>query len=189
MCLLSVDGMPDPRHLAIYAWTVDEEKRAEVSLTGLLQATQSGYLIVGVPTSLVRGIFDSLHEPGISLPSAIDGGALRAGIVVMTPDELQSIGGATVVTERGKPYAYRLGELSEENAVGWPGVSKCWHLRVRSDELAKLRQSYGLPAKVEGTSDFSIVVACRRSGVLASNSVSKAVSQDGGMRLPDWTSP
>lgn len=188
MSLISVNDIPDYRHFVLYYAVKDLEKRAEVKLSGLLQVT-SDYLLVGVPTSLVRGIFDAMHEPGITLPSTLESGGLRAGIVVMTPEELQSIGGPSKVSERGKQYTYTLGKLQEAKADNWPGVSSCWHLRVHSPDLTKLRRSYGLPAKIEGKSDFSIVVACRKLGVLASNTTSKITTQQEVYKLPDWTLP
>lgn len=187
MSLISVVDLPDYRHLLLYE--VLKEKRASVRMSGLLQATSSGYLIVAVPTALVRGIFDAMHEPGISLPSAIDGGVLRAGIVVMTPEELKQAGGADAITERGKHYTYTLGNLEETPARNWPGVATCWHLRVKSPDLGQLRRSYGLPTKLEGESDFSIVIACRKTGVLTSNATSKVTEQQAGLKLPDWTLP
>jgi hypothetical protein len=189
MSVISVYDLPDYRHFLLYDTAKDPEKRANVKLSGLLQATGSGYLIVGVPTALVRSLFDAMHEPGISLPSAIDGGALRAGIVIMTPEELKSVGGSDKISERGKHFIYHLGELQETKAEGWPGVSVCWHLRIKSPELGELRRSYGLPTKIEGKSDFSIVVACRKIGVLTTNATSKIIEQKDDHKLPDWTLP
>lgn len=188
MSLISVIDLPDYRQVLLYELIKQEEKRAEVKLSGLLQITNN-YLIVSVPTALVRGVFDAMHEPGISLPSALDGDTLRAGIVVMTPDEIDGIGGASKISERGKQYTYTLGKLQEVKAEGWPGVSTCWHLRVNSPDLTKLRRSYGLPAKIEAKSDFSIVVACRKVGVLAANGTSKTTAQQNDYKLPDWTLP
>ena len=189
MGLLSVHDQPDVRLLRLYAIGYLEEKRAETRLSGLLQATRSNYLIVAVPTGLVRGVFDALHLPGLSLPSAIDGESLRAGIVVMTPAELERVGGAAKINERGRVYPYSLGELQEVAAKDWPGVAACWHLRVRSPELGELRRTYGLPTKVEGESDFSIVVACRKTGVLVASATSKSTNQSSSARLPDWLGP
>jgi hypothetical protein len=177
MSLIATTNLPDVRHFRIYDAVLDLEKRAAVRMTGLLQVTGSGYLLVGVPTSLVRGVYDAMDEPGISLPGSVDGGALRAGIVVMTPEELESIGGAAEITERGKQFAYHLGSLEEAPATNWPGVSVCWHLRIHAPELGKLRRTYGLSTKVEGDNDLSIVVACRKTGVLTSNATSKSVEQ------------
>jgi hypothetical protein len=188
MSLISVVDLPDYRHFLLYDVMQDREKWAAVKLSGLLQVS-SGYLLVGVPTALVRSLFDAMHEPGICLPSAIDGGALRAGIVVMTPEELKSVGGPDKITERGKHYIYYFGELEETKAEGWPGISTCWHLRIKSPELGELRRTYGLPTKIEGKSDFSIVVACRKVGVLTANATSKTIEQKSDQKLPDWTLP
>jgi len=187
--LISTFDFPDYRNFLLYDAVKDEEKRAEVRLSGLLQVTSGGYLLVGVPTALVRGVFDAIHEPGICLPSAIDGEFLRAGIVVMTPEELEDVGGADEISERGKTFTYHLGGLEEAPAKGWPGVATCWHLRIKSPELSKLRRSYGLPTRIEGVSDFSIIVACRKVGVLATNGKSKVTSQPNGQKLPAWTIP
>ena len=189
MSLISTTDLPDVRHLQLYDQVVDLEKRASVRMSGLLQATSSGHLLVGVPTALLRGVYDAMDEPGISLPTSVDGGALRAGIVVMSPEELESVGGAIEITERGKQYPYHLGELVEVAAKNWPGVSVCWHLRIKSSELGKLRRTYGLPTKLEGDNNFSIVVACRKSGVLAANATSKSVEQIDDQKLPEWTRP
>jgi len=187
--LIEPTDLPDIRHLQIYDQVKDLEKRAAVRLSGLLQATKTGHLIVGVPTALVRGVFDAMDEPGITLPTSVDGGALRAGIVVMTPEELDSVGGPGKITERGKQYFYQLGELVETPARNWPGISKCWHLEIRSPELGKLRRTYGLPTRLAGENNFSIVVACRKSGVLAANATSKSTEQTSNQKLPDWTLP
>lgn len=189
MSVISTNDFPDTRLLRLYAIGYLKEKRAEVRLSGLLQATRGNYLIVAVPTGLVRGVFDALHLPGLSLPSAIDGESLRAGIVVMTPAELERVGGIAKINERGRVYPYSLGELQEVAAKDWPGVAACWHLRVRSPELGELRRTYGLPTKVEGESDFSIVVACRKTGVLVANATSKSTNQPFSARLPDWLGP
>jgi hypothetical protein len=184
--LLSVNGLPNESHFLLWQLGNNTEKRAGTELSGILQVINSGYLVLSVPTSLVRGVFDAMVEPGISLPSAIDG--LRACIIVMTPEELNSIGGANNVSERGKAFHYQLGDLVESAAKAWPGVSTCWHLRIKSPELTKLRRSYGLPDKLEDQSDFSIVVACRKVGVLAANAKSKVDYIDPSI-LPDWTKP
>jgi hypothetical protein len=39
MSLISVTDLPDYRHLLLYEVVKDTEKRAEVKMTGLLQAT------------------------------------------------------------------------------------------------------------------------------------------------------
>lgn len=172
-------------HFSLYENVKSVEKRSSVRLSGLLQASKTGHLIIAVPNSLVRGVFDAMDEPGISLPSAVDGGTLRAAVVVMTPEELQQVGGPDAITERGKQYPYQLGGLLEQPAKNWPGVSVCWHLKINSPELGKLRRSYGLPSKLEGENDFSIVVACRKIGVLSATAVSKAIQQ-ASTTFPDW---
>lgn len=190
MSVISVTGLPSTDIFELYAYGTNAEKRAAAKLSGLLQVISSGYLILAVPTALIRGVFDALDEPGISLPSSIDNGAVRAGIVVMTPSEIESLGGATKITERGRAFSYSLGDLVEAPAIRWPGVAKCWHLKVKSPELGQLRRSYGLPTLIAGESDFSIVVACQKTGVLAATSTSKSTTSAAApYRLPAWAGP
>jgi len=165
------------------------EKKAAVRMSGILQVVSSGHLIVAVPSALVQGVFDALHEPGVSPLSAVDGLSSKTGIVVMTPEEVESIGGPEAITERGKPFFYSTDVIEETPARSLAGVSSCFHLIVKSPELDTLRKSYGLAGKLEGDSDFSIVVAVRKSGVLASNAKSKAVQQTDNSKLPDWSKP
>jgi len=189
MSIIHSSDLPPLQHLMLYDLVKSAETRNSVKLSGLLQMLSSGVLIIAVPTSLVRGVFDALHAPGICLPSSIDGGAVRAGIIVMTPEEVTSVGGPAKITERGKPYSYNLGQLVEVPAKNWPGVSTCWHLEIKSQELEQLRRSYGLPSKLAPNTEFSIVVACRKTGVLTANSKSKTSTQPAVNKLPDWTKP
>jgi hypothetical protein len=187
MSILTDDYLPD--HIVLWHDMQDLEKRAAARMSGVLQAAKSGHLLVGVPTALVRGVFDAMDEPGISLPTSVDGGALRAGIVAMTPEELTKVGGPDVITERGKQFSYQLGSLIQTTARNWPGVTACWQLEIKSPELLKLRRTYGLPTKLPGNNVLSIVVACRKAGVLGTNETSKSLVEQSPTKLPDWTLP
>ena len=188
MSILSVLDIPTDKHFSqLRLWELGKspEKLASVSLSGLLQLTKGGQLIVAVPASLSRGLFDSMNEIGITMPQKLEGSAARSGILVMTEDEVQAVG-ADKITERGKAYNYRLNDIVSLPARNWPGVSTCWHMRVTSPELSRLRISYGLPRKLNGRDDMSIVIACRKIGVMTENNVSKATSDSLTNILPDW---
>jgi hypothetical protein len=154
------------------------EKHADVLLSGLLQLTRERALALAVPASLVRGVFDALHEPGVTLPTYDTSPAVvRANVLVMTAKEVEEVGGAATIVERGRSFKYRLRELVELPAKNWPGVTRCWHLRVDSPELSQLRVSYGLSRKLNNNQDdFSVVVAYRKAGVLAGNAVTRTAS-------------
>jgi hypothetical protein len=189
MSLLGVTDVSESYEFAgfrLWQYGNDEEKRAAVELSGLLQLTSAGQLVVTVPASLARGVFDAMTEPGISLPADV-GGKDSRNILVMTADEVAVSGGPQKITERGKPFRYRLGELVEQPARNWPGVSRCWLLRVISPELSQLRVSYGLSKKPNNDrDDFAIIVACRKLGVLSAGAVSKAITQISTEILPAW---
>jgi hypothetical protein len=150
------------------------EKRAAVQFRGVLHLVKSGHLLISVPAALLRGLYDSLADPGLSLPQTADGDGIRSGIVVMTPAEVEEIGGGSKINDRGKTFPFTFGDFFITEAKNWPGVSSCYHWHVKSPELTALRRSYGLPSKISDLYDFSLIVACKKKGVLQSNSVSKA---------------
>ena len=161
-------------HGAAFAYLQKEAAVPEVafSLTGKLYLSGSGWLLLSVPNALVRGVFDALHEPGAELPLRSDG-QLEAHISIMSPDELQTIGGAGKITERGHEYRYSLGQLKSVEPNSWSGVARVWYCTVSSPALENLRKSYGLEPRRNGY-DLHITVAKRKARVLQNNEVSKA---------------
>lgn len=156
------------------------QKQAERSygLSGRLYLSASGYLLLTVPNSLVRGAFDALDEPGIELPPSGDTGKLEAHISVLRPEEIgEHIGSPDKITERGHSFRYSLGQLKSFDPKAWTEMSKVWVIEVKSPELEKLRKSYGmtnLPKNNEFA--FHISIAVRRRGVLNPNDVKKAAN-------------
>ena len=140
------------------------------SLGGRLFISKSGWGLLSVPNALVRGAFAALHEPGTELPPD-----LNAHISVLRPEDLEVIGGADLVKERGQVFRYTLGPLRSVKPAGWPGISRVWFIEVRSPELQQLRKSYGLsPLPKENQFQFHITVAVRKAGVLQANELSRA---------------
>lgn len=186
MSILSVVDTPDASDFLHHRLrSVGLDKFASVRLSGLLQLLSTGQLVLSVPSALVRGLFEAMHEPGIMPPPTVDGGTTRSCIIAMTADEVTSIGGGDKISERGKSYQYQLLGLTSQPAKGWPGIGTCWHMRVISPSLTKLRTSYGLPKQLNGNQDLSILVACRKIGVLSDNDVSKVTDEPLNI-LPDW---
>lgn len=140
-------------------------------LGGMLQHS-GGRIILSVPNGLAHAIVGDMVEPGVELPPGDDGGKFNAAVVVMSEEDLDAIGGADHVDERGKQFRYTIGRLYAED-VTWPGISRVWYLRVHSPELQTLRRSHGLPSLPPDSNDFHVVVAVRRRGVLARNEKSK----------------
>ena len=140
---------------------------------GELYLSKSGWILLSVPNSLVRGSFDALGVVGAELPPGPDG-KLNAHISVIRPEELEQIGGADKVTERGKQFRYRIKSLKTVVPSGWPEISKVWMLEVQSPELENLRKSYGLSAKPKDNKyEFHITIAVRRKHVLKENEIVK----------------
>jgi hypothetical protein len=130
---------------------------------------------LSVPNALVHGIFSAMHESGIELPPSESDGRMDAHITVMRPEEIALLGGPERLKgDRGKTFKYTIGRLMAINPGGWKEMSKAWVLRVHSPELQELRRSYGLSSLPnQGTYDFHITVAVRRTRVLGRNEVSK----------------
>jgi hypothetical protein len=144
---------------------------AELSyaMKGELYLTANGNLQLSVPNNLARGVFDSLHEVGIELPSKR--GLFNAHVTVASREELATIGGGDKISERGHSFSYTLGPLREVVPAGWAEMSRVWFLEVRSPELEKLRKSYGLPA--QPPVPFHLTVAVRRKSVTRPTDVVK----------------
>lgn len=145
-----------------------EAPEVAYNLVGVLQFHNSR-IILSVPNALVRGIFSAMREPGIELPEHFS-----AHIVVMRPEEVTGLGGPDKISERGKQYEYTLGRLYAAESPE-PGIAKVWFLRAHSPQLQQLRKSYGLSAfPGNDDSEFHVICALRRRGVLAANAKSKA---------------
>lgn len=144
------------------------------NLSGTLYLSASGYLLLGVPNALVRGVYAAMKEPGIELPPGGAAGQLEAHISVMSTEDVEKVGGPEKITERGKSYTYTLGRIYSVEPDGWPGVSKVWYIQVHSPELQELRRSYGLSGlPKDGEHAFHITVAVRKRGVLGRGETTK----------------
>lgn len=145
------------------------------SLTGTLYLSQSGWLLMSVPNALARGVFAAIDEHGVELPPSEHGQGFNAHVTVMSPQDIEKLGGPARITERGKQYRYTLGRLKEVVPDDWPGVLKVWYVAVYSPDLQALRRSYGLSSLPhDGEYEFHCTVAVRRRGVLATGETVKA---------------
>lgn len=157
------------RH-ALQATKTAADSKPSYGMAGRLYLSRTGWLMLSVPNAFVRGAFDALQEPGVELPPS-PGGVLEAHISVMRPEELQQIGGPGKVSERGHVFRYSPTRLRVIEPVGWPEMSRCWILEVRSPELEKLRKSYGLSAKPRDDQyEFHITIAVRKRRVFQQGS-------------------
>lgn len=144
------------------------------NLAGTLYLSSKGWVLLGVPNALVRGVYSAMREPGIELPPPGAAGHLEAHITVLSPDDVDKIGGPEKVTERGKQFTYTLGRIYAVEPDGWPDVAKVWYVKVHSPELQELRRSYGLSGLPRGgEGDFHITCAIRKRGVLSRSETAK----------------
>lgn len=152
-------------------------------LKGTLYLSQSGWLLLSVPNSLIQGAFDALHELGAEPPAGREGGGpYKAHVSVLRAEEVEVLG-ADNVSERGHTFSYTLGPLKVVDLPEDPDYARVWFIEVQSPELQKLRKSYGLealPAKKGVPMPFHITVAYQRRKVLRAGPTSKLASQAAG---------
>jgi hypothetical protein len=93
----------------------------------------------------------------------------------MRPEELEKIGNPDI-TELGRFFSFQLGPLKEVNPIGWDEMDRVWFMQATSNDLVKLRRSYGLsdmPRRGNKELHFHFTVAVRRKGVLRANELAK----------------
>lgn len=174
---LTRPGAPTPSEIA-HQVGVEFVKSAgtptlSYGLAGRLYISKSGWGLLSVPNAFVRGVFDALDEPGVELPPGKDG-KLNAHISVLRPEDVEAMGGADKITERGHMFRYTLGQLKEVVPDGWDGMSKVWIVDVNSPALEQFRKSYGLTGLPHNNKfRFHITVGVRRSKVLQNSAVVK----------------
>lgn len=140
------------------------------ALAGRLQAGPSGNLELTVPSSLIKGVFDALDEPGAEF--VVRNNRTESAIKVMTKEEVDKLGGTSHITERGHSYHYTLGPIVELPATG--DYDKLWAISIKSDDLEDIRKSYGLETSPQ--LGFYIPVGCKKKKVTEDNKVSKLSS-------------
>ena len=137
------------------------------ALAGRLQAGPNGNLELTVPSSLIKGVFDALDEPGAEF--VVRNNRTECAIKVMTKEEVDKLGGTSHITERGHSYHYTLGPIVELPASG--DYDKLWAISIKSNDLEDIRKSYGLATSPQ--LGFYIPVGCKKSKVTEDNKVSK----------------
>lgn len=139
-----------------------DDAKPSYAMVGTLYVPNSGGgVFLSVPNALVRGVFASLHEPGVRLPPRGDAdNSLDANIQACSREELSMIGGADRIRERGKQFSFSLGRLIEVEDPGtWSRMRKVFMLTVHSPALQAWRRSLGLSAKPHnGNYPFHIAV-------------------------------
>lgn len=143
------------------------------ALAGRLQAGPNGNLELTVPSSLIKGVFDALDEPGAEF--VVRNNRTESAIKVMTTEEVDKLGGISHITERGHSYHYTLGPIVELPATG--DYEKLWAISIKSDDLESIRKSYGLETSPQ--LGFYIPVGCKKKRVTEDNEVSKLAGDAG----------
>ena len=139
----------------------------------LIYTPNTGYLILAVPNAVGIGFFQALNLPGLELPKWRGESRFNCHLTVMRPNEIASIGGIERVTERGKPFRYRVTGIESSESKN-DAYSRYYYLQVSSPQLSQLRRSYGLPGSP--AVPFHITFAARRRNVLRENTIRKVAA-------------
>lgn len=120
-------------------------KPSPVELTGKLIAGDSDepWLLLRVPRAIMLGLYTALDEPKAKLSDP------PAHISVMSGKEVKALGGISKIKEVGEERSFNLGGVKAVEPEGWPEMEKAWFLECDAPSLEKLRESYGLPAKIK----------------------------------------
>lgn len=174
------------------------KQSSSISLVGTLELTDNGWLLLRVPSELIRGIWKALRHLGYKLPSKLPGPISRAGIVIMTPAEVAKIQqGGEDIGERGAAYTYRLGKISKDT---WRharhGQVSYFFWEVICPQLSQLRKRYGLDSYPYQWEQFRLILAVSRPMLIDKKAESSKHSQkvqliDGSivdLQLPDYLS-
>lgn len=130
-------------------------------LAGELTLADSGWCLLDVPNELVMGLFSSLDEPGVSLPTSdrFNAGKLNAHISVMDGKEVERIGKANVQQHVGRKFRYQIGPLKVVTPVDSTTWKKVWYVTVFSPELEEFRSGFGLtPKPHDNEFDFHLTI-------------------------------
>lgn len=154
------------------------DAKINYGLEGKLYLSTSGWLLMQVPNDIGHGFFATLNEPGVEMPTRNTNdpdAKFNAHVSVMSPDEIEKIGGPAKLNERGKSIPYTTGAVKTVDPPDWDGVSRVWYLTIQSPELEKIRKSYGLEPRRKGY-DFHVTFGIRRKRVLQNNDIKKAAA-------------
>jgi hypothetical protein len=154
------------------------------ALSGRLQLSSSGWLLLNVPNAIVNGLFQAINEHGVEMPPArAANGVYQAHISVMHRTEVEAAGGGDKITERGKLIPYQLGQVKTCNPDGWPEMEQVWFVEVESPALEAIRKKYGLTGlPKKGKHKFHITFAVRRREKGANKVASLAPAYATGLR-------
>lgn len=133
-------------------------------MSGELKLSRSsGWALLNVPNSFVRGVFDAMDEEGVELPVSkqFGPGTLNAHISVMNDEEVKQAGGANVIRANdGRTFRYQLGPMKVVTPAKAREWKRIWYITVKSPELEDFRKAHGLSARPNNNKfDFHITVA------------------------------
>ena len=140
------------------------EKVIQFEQKGVLKQKDNGYLYVEVARDFIAEALPLIDAPGKIVPPRhyTSKKGIGAHISVMYENE-QILNEIWEIKELGQEFTFTVMELRTVKLNKSNKMQKLWLIAVDAPELEKLRESYGLPSKLQGH-DFHITIGTQVPG-------------------------
>jgi hypothetical protein len=147
------------------------EKVIQFKQKGILKQKDNGYLYVEVARDFIAEALPLIDAPGKIVPPRhyTSKKGIGAHISVMYENE-QILNEIWEIKELGQEFTFTVMELRTVKLNKSNKMQKLWLIAVDAPELEKLRESYGLPPKLQGH-DFHITIGTQVPGKLQVNEI------------------
>lgn len=130
---------------------------SQIKFIGTLKKTKDGFVYLDVPDDLIHGFFKAIGKDAKKPPYFTKKfNNVGAHISVMGSSESEDL----KISEIGKDFEYEILDAVHLNPQKWPEMSRVWIIQVKSSQLEKLREKYGLPKKNKGH-EFHITIGVK----------------------------
>ncbi len=140
------------------------EKVIQFKQKGILKQKDNGYLYVEVAGDFIAEVLPLIDAPGKIVPPSHykSKKGIGAHISVMYENE-QILNEIWEIKELGQEFTFTVMELRTVKLNKSNKMQKLWLIAVDAPDLEKLRESYGLPCKLQGH-DFHITIGTQVPG-------------------------
>lgn len=138
--------------------TVKLARLKPFSLKAPLKKTRDNFVYLDIPNSIVRPFISMIDEKITKAPDFDKDIGAHISVIMSDEYDRKQIG---EITELGQEFEFNLKDLVMTNPEGWDEMQKVWFVRVDSQELEKLRETYDLPSLNKGR-DFHITIGVQK---------------------------
>jgi len=142
-------------------WYIIAQKLKDVELVGKLRQAKNGFTYLDIPDNVISGLYALIDEDGVEKPpyDLKKYNSIGAHVSVIHEEDVKE--NDLEIEEIGQEFSFELGEFKSANPEGWDEVKRVYFVQIHSEELEKLRQSYGLSKKMNGH-EFHITIGIEK---------------------------